>query len=126
MKIYNPAAVAPPGAYSHGIEMPANARWLYIAGQLGVAPDGKMATSFEAQAEQAFRNLMAVLAEAGMGIADLVKINTYLTRREDVAAYREVRSRLFGAVRPTSTLLVITALARDGALIEIEGVAAKA
>jgi enamine deaminase RidA (YjgF/YER057c/UK114 family) len=126
MKIHNPAAVAPPGGYSHGIEMPANARWLYCAGQLGISPDGKMAATFEAQAEQAFRNLLAVLAEAGMGAADLIKINTYLTRREDVATYREVRRRLLGDVRPASTLLVITALARDGALIEIEGVAAKA
>lgn len=125
MKIYNPAAIAAPGGYSHGIEIPPPSRLLYIAGQLGIDRDGKVVGDFPAQAEQALRNLEAVLAEAGMGFGDLVKINTYLTRREDIADYRTVRTRLLGAVKPTSTLLVISALAREGALIEIEGVAAR-
>ncbi|HXP31624.1 MAG TPA: RidA family protein [Stellaceae bacterium] len=125
-KIYNPAAIAAPPGYSHGIEMPANARWLYTAGQLGNAKDGKFPADFAAQAEQAWRNLIAVLADAGMATSDLVKINTYLTRREDLAAYREVRTRILGEIKPASTLIVISALAREGALIEIEAVAAKA
>jgi 2-iminobutanoate/2-iminopropanoate deaminase len=125
-KIYNPAAVAAPMGYSHGVEMPATARWLYLAGQLGNMKDGKFPADFAAQAEQAWRNLFAILADAGMGPSDLVKINTYLTRREDLQAYREVRSRMLGEVKPASTLIVITALAREGALIEIEAVAAKA
>lgn len=126
MKIYTPSAVAAPMGYSHGIEVPAGARLLYIAGQLGADAAGAFPADFAAQTEQAWRNLRAVLAEAGMDFANLVKITTFLTRRQDIPVYREVRSRMLGAIKPTSTLLVISALARDEALIEIEGVAAMA
>jgi 2-iminobutanoate/2-iminopropanoate deaminase len=126
MKTYNPATIAAPGApYSHGIEVPPNARWLYIAGQVGVAPDGKVAAEFEAQAEQCWRNIKAVLAAAGMGVENLVKCTHFLTRAEDVATYGKVRALQLGDARPASTLLVISALARPGLLVEVEAVAAK-
>jgi enamine deaminase RidA (YjgF/YER057c/UK114 family) len=125
-KTYNPANVAAPTGYSHGVELPANARILYIAGQLGVAPDGKLAPDIRGQAEQAWKNIQNVLAAAGMGIENLVKVNHYITRREDLAAYREVRARFLKDHLPASTLLVISALARDEALVEVEAVAAKA
>src|SRR5262252_8497243 len=67
MKIHNPATVAPGTGYSHGIELPGNARLLYLAGQIGVAPDGKMPPDIRGQAEQAWRNLEAILKAAGMG-----------------------------------------------------------
>jgi len=125
MKIHNPASVAPGTGYSHGIELPPNARLLYIAGQLGVSADGKFAPDIRGQAEQAWRNLGAVLEAAGMGYPNLVKVNHYLLRREDLAAYREVRARFLGQHAPASTLLVISALARPEALIEVEAIAAK-
>jgi enamine deaminase RidA (YjgF/YER057c/UK114 family) len=124
-KTYNPATVAPPTGYSHGIELGANARVLYIAGQLGVAPDGSFARDIKGQATQAWKNIENVLAAAGMELKDLVKVNHYLTRKEDIAGYREARARALGELRPASTLLVISALARDEALVEVEAVAAK-
>jgi enamine deaminase RidA (YjgF/YER057c/UK114 family) len=124
-KTYNPATVAPPTGYSHGVELGANARVLYVAGQLGVAPDGSFAPDIRGQAEQAWKNIQNVLAAAGFGIGDLVKINHYLTRKADIAGYREVRARVLGELRPASTLLVISALAREEALVEVECVAAK-
>jgi len=126
MKIHNPTSVHEPSAYSHAIELPPGARVLYISGQVGVAPDGSLAADFAAQAEQAFKNLAAALAAAGMSKEHLVKVNAYLVRREDLEAYRAVRSRFYGGVRPASTLLLISGLAREGGLIEIEAVAAKA
>jgi len=126
MKTYNPASVPAGAGYNHGVEVPADARLLYLAGQLGAAPDGKFPPDIKAQAEQAWRNLLAVIKEAGMGVENLVKVNHYLTRREDIAAYREVRARFLGDNKPASTLVVISALARDGALVEVEAVAAKA
>lgn len=126
MKIHNPATVHEPSAYSHAIELPPGARLLYISGQVGAAPDGSFAADFPGQAEQAFKNLAAVLAAAGMGITDLVKVNSYLVRRQDLEAYRAIRSRFYGGHRPASTLLLISGLAREGGLIEIEAVAAKA
>ncbi len=127
MKTYNPSTVAAPtGPFSHGVETPPNARWLHISGQVGVTPDGKVPAEFEAQAEQCWRNVKAVLAAAGMGVENLVKCTHFLTRAEDVATYGKVRARELGAARPASTLLVISALARPGLLVEVEAVAAKA
>lgn len=124
-KTYVPTTVAPPAGYSHGVELGANARVLYTAGQLGVAPDGSIAKDIRGQAEQAWKNIQNILAAAGMEIKDLVKVNHYLTRKEDMAGYREVRAKMLGDHKPASTLLVISALARDDALVEIEAVAAK-
>jgi len=126
MKIHNPSGVAPGTGYSHGIELPPQARLLYIAGQLGITPDGKFAAEgIVGQAEQAWRNLGTVLKAAGMGYENLVKVTHFLTRREDIAPYREVRAKFLGKHAPASTLLVISALARPEALIEVEAVAAK-
>jgi enamine deaminase RidA (YjgF/YER057c/UK114 family) len=125
MKIHNPPALAPGNGYSHGIELPPNARLLYIAGQLGATADGKMAPDMRGQSEQAWRNLGTVLQAAGMGYENIVKLTHYLTRREDIGVYREVRAQFLGKLAPASTLLVISALARPDALIEVEAVAAK-
>lgn len=124
-KTYVPATVAPPTGYSHGVEPAAGARILYVAGQLGVAPDGSFAKDIRGQAEQAWKNIANVLAAAGMELKDLVKVNHYLTRKENIAGYREVRARMLGDHKPASTLLVISALAREEALVEVEAVAAK-
>ena len=125
MKIHNPPTVAPGTGYSHGIELPPGAKLLYVAGQLGINADGKMAPDIRGQAEQAWRNLGHVLEAASMGYQNLVKVTHFLTRREDIAVYREVRAKFLGQNAPASTLLVISALARPEALIEVEAVAAK-
>jgi 2-iminobutanoate/2-iminopropanoate deaminase len=126
MKLHNPAAVAAPaGPYSHGAEVPAEARWLHIAGQVGIALDGTVPDTLEGQAEQAWKNLLAVLAEAGMVVQNLVKVTAYLTRPQDVVAYGKVRAQFLGEARPASTLVVVQALARPGWLVEVEAVAAK-
>jgi len=124
-KRHNPSTMAPGTGYSHGVEAGEHARLLYVAGQLGVAKDGKMGAGIREQAEQAWKNIQAVLAAAGMGMENIVKVNHYLTRKEDIAAYREVRSKFLGDNTPASTLLVISALARDDAVVEVEAVAAK-
>jgi 2-iminobutanoate/2-iminopropanoate deaminase len=127
MKKFNPRDVAAPaGPYSHGVEVPANARWLYLAGQIGVAPDGKVSPDFETQADQCWRNIKAILAEAGMSVDNLVKVTHFLTRAENIAAYGKVRAKHVGDARPASTLLVISALARPDLLVEVEAIAAKA
>jgi enamine deaminase RidA (YjgF/YER057c/UK114 family) len=122
----NPAKVAPPdGRYTHAIEVPAGARWLHVSGQIGTAPDGAVPSGFDAQVENCWRNLLAILADAEMGLDDLVKVTVFLTRHENVAAYREARDRVIGDARPASTLVVVTSLVRPEWLCEIEAVAAK-
>jgi enamine deaminase RidA (YjgF/YER057c/UK114 family) len=125
MKIHNPPTLAPGNGYSHGIELPPNSRIIYCAGQLGQKTDGSMASDIRGQAEQAWHNIGALLGAAGMGYENIVKLTHYLTRREDLAAYREVRAQFLGKLAPASTLLVISALARPEALIEVDVVAAK-
>ena len=125
-KNYNPKTIHKPVAkYAHGVEASARARWLYISGQVGINAKGKLAPGFKGQCDRAWRNLAAILKEADMGIEDLVKVNTYLTRPQDVAAYRQVRDRHQGRARPASTLVVISQLVNPDLLVEIEAVAAK-
>lgn len=124
MKSHNPAgSAAPLGAYSNGISAAGSGRWLHIAGQIGVRPDGSVPEGFADQAEAAWQNLLRVLADAGMSAADLVKVNHYLTRADDLKDYNAVRSRHLGPARPASTLVVVQALARPEWRVEVEGVA---
>lgn len=125
MKIYNPSDVAAPtGPYSHAIETAGSTRWLHISGQVARAPDGSIPTDIAGQSEQVWRNIVAVLAAAGMTTQNLVKVTAYLTRPEHTAPYVAVRSRFLGDARPASTLLVIQALAQPEFLLEVEAIAA--
>lgn len=125
LKQYKPQTVAPPfSRYSHGVEAPAGARWLYISGQVGVAPDGKIADGAEAQIEQAWRNVLSVLEAAGMGPGDLVKVTTFLIDRDHLPIARSVRDRMLGGAEPASTLLFVSGLAGPDWLVEIEAIAA--
>jgi len=126
-RIHNPDAVAPPAsAYSHAVEIPAGARWLYIAGQVGAKPDGTMAEGAWGQNEWAWKNLIAVLEAADMDLGDLVRINAYVTDPDGIATFREVREQVIGDARPAATLVVVSRLANPAWLVEIEAVAAKA
>jgi enamine deaminase RidA (YjgF/YER057c/UK114 family) len=71
-----------------------------------------------------FANIEAVLAEAGMGLANIVRINAYVTGREHLAPYMEVRNALFGDPGPASTLMIVSGFARPEFKVEIEVVAA--
>ena len=124
-KNHDPASIgAPAPSYSHGIEVSPNARLLYIAGQVGMV-QGRIGKGIEEQAEMAWRNLTAVLEAAGMGVTDIVKVTTFLTRAADIAAYRTVRDRFQAGHRPASPLLVISGLANPEWLVEVEAVAGK-
>ena len=68
---------------------------------------------------------MAILEEAGMSFADVVKLSVFLTRESDIAGYRAARDRMIGEARPCSTLVVIARLVSPEWLVEIEAVAAK-
>lgn len=123
---HNPDTVAAPlSDYSHGVEAPAGARWLYISGQVAIAPDGSIPDSIEGQATQVFENILAVLEAANMGTEDLVRINTYLVNAGYMGGFRAVRDKYVGQFAPASTMIMIGALATPDLLIEIEAVAAK-
>lgn len=125
LKQYTPATVAAPfSRYSHGVEAAGSARWLYVSGQVGVTPDGAIQKGAEAQIEQAWRNLLAVLDAAGMGPRDLVKVTVFLLDRAHLQASREIRDRMLQGAVPASTLLIVDGLASSDWLVEIEAIAA--
>lgn len=124
-RFINPQALGKPPGYTHVVEVTAPARIVYIAGQLGIDRDGKVAGDIRAQAIQAFENLKTALAAVGADFRHVVKFNNYLVDRAHLPIFREVRDSYLAANdRPASTTVAISGLARDGALIEIEAVAA--
>jgi enamine deaminase RidA (YjgF/YER057c/UK114 family) len=127
MKIHNPQTIAEPiGTYSHGVEVPPNARWLYVAGQVGMRKDGAVPSTIEEQTEVAWQNVLAILAAAGMGVTDVVKITQFLVNLDDFPKYAATRAKFLAGHRPASTGLVIRSLVRPEYLVEVEAVAAKA
>lgn len=128
LKTLNPETAPQPVSptYSQAVEGGPGLRWLHISGQVGVDLSGKVQQGAEAQLDQIWRNLLAILEAAGMEPRNLVKVTTFLTRREDIAASRAARQRHLGDLRPASTLLIVSGLASPDYLAEIEAVAAKA
>ncbi len=122
---HNPAAVhAPSSGYSMGLEFSQHRRLLFISGQVPENSDGSVPEGFEAQCEQAWRNILAVLAAAGLGVGHLVKINTFLTDRSQVVANRAIRHKMLQGNEPASTVMVAETV--DGKwLLEIEAIAAE-
>ena len=125
LRSVNPPSIRAPFArYSHGVEVAPAARLVFCSGQLGIAADGTVPVTVEDQAERCFANIHAVLREAGLGFADLVRINAYVTRREDMAGYMAVRDRFVGDPPPASTLIIVSGFTRPEFLVEVEAVAA--
>jgi enamine deaminase RidA (YjgF/YER057c/UK114 family) len=101
--------------------VPAAARRLIVAGQVGLMPDGSLAEGFEAQMERCWLNLFAVLEAAGMTKRDLVKYTVFVTRPDVTAAYRKMRDRMLEGHAPPATYVVVAGLASPALLVEIEG-----
>jgi 2-iminobutanoate/2-iminopropanoate deaminase len=121
----NPPTIRPPFArYSHGIEVSAEARLVVCSGQLGIGPDDRVPGTVEAQAELCFDNIAAILGEAGLTLADIVRINAYVTAREHMKGYMAVRDRRVGTPPPASTLMVVSGFTRPEFLVEVEAIAA--
>ena len=98
---------------------------LYTSGQLGLIPsEGKLADGVEAQAEQALKNLGAILKEAGMDYNDVVKTTVFLADIKDFAAINAVYAKFFPDSVPARSCFQVAALPMGG-LIVIECVALK-
>jgi enamine deaminase RidA (YjgF/YER057c/UK114 family) len=126
-RFLNPTTMPAPRGYTHVVETVAPSRTVYIAGQLGMTPDGKFAGTpgdFRAQVVQCFENLKAALAAVGGGFEHVVKITNYFVDMAHLQAFFEVRDRYVNTkAPPASTAIQIVKLAREGALFEIEAVA---
>lgn len=124
--VLSPHHIRPPfGRYSHGIAVPAGARLVVTSGQLGIRPDETVPDDVGEQAEICFRACAAILAEAGMSFADVIRVNAYVTRREDFPAYMAVRDRWVSDPLPASTLVIVSGFTRPEFKVEVEVTAAK-
>ena len=126
LKKHNPATVATPlSPYSHGVEVPPDARWMCLSGQIAIAPDGSVPEGIEAQSTLVFENIKNILSSGDMGLEDLVRLNVYIANPDDMAGFRTVRDKYVGDIKCGSTMIVIAGLAKPEFLIEIEAMAAK-
>ena len=117
----NPEGVrAPASRYSHAALVVGPGRRLVLSGQVGVAPDGAVPASGEAQIEQALANLRTLLAAHGMGPAQVVKLTVFLTDVALVKPWRAARDRAMEGAAPTSTLLIVAGLADPRFVVEVE------
>ncbi len=129
MRMLAPPSISPPfAAYAHGVEVPGGARIVVTSGQLALARDGTVPDGAMAQARLALANCAAILAEAGMGPADVIRINAYVTDRAHMAGYMAARDEwLAGITRlPASTLVIVSGFTRPEFLVEVEVTAARA
>lgn len=108
-------------AFAQGMIAPAGPT-LYVGGQNGTDSSGALLDGLNAQTEQALRNVLAVLAEAGTDADHVAKLTIYLATGVDAGeAFAATRS-VWGNTRCSVTVLSVTP-AREGALVEIEAVA---
>lgn len=127
MRMLAPAAIRPPFArYAHGVEVPAGARLVLTSGQLGIGADQQIPPDAEAQARLCLANCTAILAEAGMTPADVIRINAFVTDRAHMQGYMAARDAwLSGVTRlPASTLVIVSGFTRPEFLVEVEVTAA--
>lgn len=111
-----PAAI---GTYSQAIKC---GNTIYLSGQIPLDPQSmQLVEGFEAQTEQVFANLKAVIEAAGGTFKDVVKLNIYLTDLANFATVNEVMGRHFQQPYPARAAIGIASLPR-GAQVEMDGI----
>lgn len=122
MRRFDPAGIHEPrGGYTHGLAV-ATPQLLFISGQTPQHADS-VSEEFDAQCEQVWANITAVLSSAGLTIQHLVKVTTFLSDRAFAEANGRIRRRVLGDHRPALTV-VISEIYDPEWLLEIEAIAA--
>ena len=124
----NPAGLSKPTGYTH-VVVAQPGKLVYISGQVALNAAGEVVGKgdLRAQVTQVMENLKTALAAAGATPENIIKVNYYVVnlKQDQLPVIREVRNKYFSAEHPpASTLVGVTALAREEFLIEIEAVAA--
>jgi enamine deaminase RidA (YjgF/YER057c/UK114 family) len=126
-KAVNPWAWSAELGFNQGEMVSGPARTLYCSGQTAMSADGQPlhAGDMAAQLALSLDNLEAVLADAGMSLANLVRLNVYTTDVDLLMQHYGVLASRLGAaqVAPASTLLGVARLAIPLLLVELEGTA---
>ncbi|MCI3156248.1 RidA family protein [Streptomyces sp. GB4-14] len=123
----NPVSWSVEMGFNQGEVVSGHSRTLFISGQTAMSKDGKPEHDGDMAAQLALSvdNMEAVLAEAGMSLANLVRLNVYTTDVDLLFQHYGVLAGRLGAagVTPTTTMLGVTRLAVPGQMVELEGTA---
>ncbi len=121
-----PAGIAPPAAnYVHGVKSVASEVMVHTSGVVPVAPDGSVPSDLAAQARIVWANISVILADAGLRLADIVSVVTYVVSGHGVAEVMAERDRALDGHLAASTLVMVPELAQPGWKMEISVVAAR-
>ncbi|MFG3702188.1 RidA family protein [Micromonospora sp. NPDC047620] len=122
----NPATLPEPsGAYTHGTLVTGARRTVFVSGQVPWGDEsGRVPEDFDAQCRLTWRNVLAVLAEAGMGIENLAKVTIYLSDRKYREANGRIRQEILGDHRAAVTIIISDIYSPEW-LLEIEAIAMK-
>lgn len=114
-----------PEPFSHYTDAVRADGLLFVSGCVPIDSEGRLVGGNDVteQARQVFRNIGAILAEAGATFADVVKVTLFLTRIDDRGDVNIARREVFGTTLPASTLVEVSKLLVPGARIEVEAVA---
>lgn len=115
---------AAPQFYSHSIEVKSPGRMLFVSGQVATRDDGSVPDGIEDQTRQVIANMTALLAEAGMTTADVIKYTIFLTDERHQPGFVSAAAGLLTMPPPAVTLLIVKALADQKYLLEVEAIAA--
>lgn len=117
--IQTPDAPAAIGTYSQAVRV---GDTVYLSGQIGLDPTSmQLVEGIEQQIHQVFRNLAAVATAAGGSLADVVKLNVFLTDLGDFPRVNEIMAQYFSAPYPARAAVGVAALPR-GALVEADAI----
>jgi reactive intermediate/imine deaminase len=117
--ISTPQAPAAIGTYSQAVRVD---RTVYLSGQIGLDPASmQMVDGIDAQIHQVFKNLAAVASAADGTLADVVKLNVFLTDLGHFPRVNEIMAQYFSAPYPARAAVGVAALPR-GALVEADAV----
>ncbi|MEY4372702.1 MAG: hypothetical protein RL219_1471, partial [Actinomycetota bacterium] len=111
--------------YAHAVLSTNPGRILHISGTVGTRPDGTISDDVAEQAQETWRSIGAICAEAGMSLDDIVSITTYAVVGEPLAGVMAARDRALGGRRVASVLITVPALARPEWKMEIAAVAVR-
>jgi enamine deaminase RidA (YjgF/YER057c/UK114 family) len=109
-----------PTPFSHYCHVVKSGSQIWVAGTVGIAADGSIPEGVVEQFELAIANMDACLKAVGAGAEHVVKVVVYLTDVADRAKINPTRQRYFGAHRPASTLIEVSALVAPELKVEIE------
>jgi enamine deaminase RidA (YjgF/YER057c/UK114 family) len=126
LRFVQPETIFKTTTYTHVVEIMGPGRLIYTSGEQGREPDGNFPPDIRGQSVRAFENIKAALAAVGATFDHVVKLNVYMIDlRKNQPTFSEVKQQYVNKLAPpASTTVGVPQLTREGALVEVEAVAA--